>query len=111
MKQCMDSADLHLRLKKVAGQINAVDKMIDEDVPCADIIIQINAAKSALQKVGQIITEGHLNHCVRDMMEHGDVDRTLEEFSRVLAQYSKLRYPRGVLYTGTPVGYPGEADV
>ena len=90
MKQCMDSDNLHLRIKKILGQINAIDKMIDEDVPCDEIIVQINAAKSAMQKVGQIITEGHMNHCIRDLVEHGDVDKTLEEFSKVLTQYSKL---------------------
>ena len=52
MVQCMDSENLHKRLKKIIGQVNAIDKMVDEDVPCEDILIQINAAKSALQKVG-----------------------------------------------------------
>ncbi|HJK23254.1 MAG TPA: metal-sensing transcriptional repressor, partial [Methanocorpusculum sp.] len=62
----MDSSNLHRRLKKIIGQLNAIDKMIDEDVPCEDILIQINAAKSAMHKVGQIVLEGHLNHCVKD---------------------------------------------
>ena len=70
MKQCMDAPNLHRRIKKIMGQLNAIDKMIDEDVPCEDILIQINAAKSALHKVGQVVLEGHLNHCVRDGIEH-----------------------------------------
>ena len=73
MKQCMDADNLHSRLRKIAGQINAIDKMVDEDVPCDEIIVQINAAKSALQKVGQIITEGHMNHCIRDMVENSSI--------------------------------------
>lgn len=40
--------------------------MIDEDIPCEDILSQINAAKSALNKCGSIILEGHINHCVKD---------------------------------------------
>ena len=59
MRQCMDSENLHRRLKKISGQIAAIDRMIDEDVPCEDIIVQINAVKSAVHKVGQIIMEGH----------------------------------------------------
>ena len=44
MRQCMDdAANLHRRLSKIAGQINAIDKMIDEDIPCDYILIQINA--------------------------------------------------------------------
>ena len=50
MKQCMDSDNLHRRLKKIIGQVQAIDRMIDEDIPCEDILSQINAAKSALHK-------------------------------------------------------------
>ena len=59
MKQCMDSDNLHRRLKKIIGQVQAIDRMIDEDVPCEDILSQINAAKSALHKVGQIVLQIH----------------------------------------------------
>ena len=66
MKQCMDSANLHRRLAKIIGQIQAIDRMVDEDIPCEDILAQINAAKSALNKAGKVVLEGHLKHCVRD---------------------------------------------
>ena len=66
MRQCMDAKNLHQRLNRIKGQINAIDRMVDQDVPCEDILIQVNAAKSAMHKVGQIILEGHLNHCVKD---------------------------------------------
>ena len=58
MKQCMDEENLHRRLRKIIGQVQAIDRMIEEDVPCEDVITQVNAAKSALHKVGQIILEG-----------------------------------------------------
>lgn len=53
MKQCIDSPNLHRRLAKIIGQIQAIDRMIDEDIPCEDILSQISAAKSALNKAGQ----------------------------------------------------------
>ena len=80
MKQCMDSDNLHRRLKKIIGQVQAIDRMIDEDVPCEDILSQINAAKSALHKVGQIVLEGHIHHCVRDGIEHGDAEKNNRKF-------------------------------
>ena len=40
MRQCMDMDNLHNRLKRVDGQIKAIDRMIEQDVPCEDIIIQ-----------------------------------------------------------------------
>jgi len=86
----MDSDNLHRRLKKISGQVAAVDRMIDEDVPCEDIMVQINAIKSAIHKVGQIVLEGHINHCVREGIEHGDADKTIEEFTEVIRQFSKI---------------------
>ena len=90
MKQCMDSANLHRRLKKIIGQLQAIDKMVDEDVPCEDVLVQINAAKSALHKVGQVVLEGHLNHCVRDGIEHGDADKTIAEFAKAIEHFSRM---------------------
>ncbi|MFV0529346.1 MAG: metal-sensing transcriptional repressor [Lachnospiraceae bacterium] len=90
MKQCMDSDNLHRRLKKIMGQINAIDKMVDEDIPCEDVLIQINAAKKALHKVGQIVLEGHINHCVKDGIEHGDPDKTVAEFTKAIEHFSRL---------------------
>lgn len=91
MKQCMDSDNLHKRLNRIIGQLNAINKMVDEEaVPCEDILIQINAAKSALHKVGQIILEGHLHHCVRDGIEHGDAEKTIAEFAKAVEHFSRM---------------------
>lgn len=90
MRQCMDADNLHRRLKKIIGQINAIDRMVDEDIPCEEMLMQINAAKSALHKVGQVVLEGHLNHCVRDGIEHGDADRTIAEFAKAIEHFSRM---------------------
>ena len=58
MRQCMDADNLHRRLKKIIGQVQAIDRMIDEDVPCEDVLAQMNAAKSAIHKCGQIVLDG-----------------------------------------------------
>ena len=76
MRKCMDSDNLHRRFSKIIGQINAIDRMVDEDAPCEDILMQINAAKSALHKAGQVVLEGHLQHCVREGIENGNADET-----------------------------------
>ena len=82
MRQCMDADNLHRRLKKIIGQVQAIDRMIDEDVPCEDVLAQMNAAKSAIHKCGQIVLEGHIRHCVKDGLEHGDPDRRRSRISR-----------------------------
>jgi DNA-binding FrmR family transcriptional regulator len=86
----MDGGNLHRRLSKIAGQLKAIDKMIDEDIPCEDVLIQINAAKGALHKVGQMILEGHLNHCVREGIEHGDPDKTIADFAKAVEHFSRM---------------------
>jgi len=90
MRQCMDTENLHRRLNKIMGQIKAIDKMVEEDIPCEDVLIQINAAKSALHKAGQVVLEGHLNHCVREGIEHGDADRTIAEFAKAVEHFSRM---------------------
>lgn len=90
MKQCMDAPNLHRRLKKIIGQVQAIDKMIDEDIPCEDILIQINAVKGAVQKVGQVVLEGHLQHCVKDGIEHGDAQATIDKFAKAIEHFARL---------------------
>ncbi|HJA76112.1 MAG TPA: metal-sensing transcriptional repressor [Candidatus Desulfovibrio gallistercoris] len=89
MKQCMDAEKLHRRIGKLIGQLKAIDQMIDRDVPCEDVLMQINAVKGALHKVGQIILEGHLQHCVRDGIEHGDAEATIAAFAKAIEHFSR----------------------
>ena len=90
MRQCRDADNLHRRLRKIVGQVQAIDRMIDEDVPCEDILSQINAAKSALHRAGQVVLEGHLQHCVRDGIQHGDAEQTIRNFAKAVERFSNM---------------------
>lgn len=90
MKQCMDAENLHRRLAKIMGQVKAIDRMVDEDVPCEDILAQINAAKSALHKCGQVVLEGHIQHCVKDGIENGDADETIKSFTKAVERFANM---------------------
>lgn len=90
MRQCMDIPNIQLRIKKIQGQLNAISKMVEEDVPCEDILIQINAAKSAMHKVGNVVLEGHIHHCVKDGIEHGDIEKTIEDFSKAIDYFTRM---------------------
>lgn len=46
MRQCMDSENLHRRLKKIIGQVQAIDRMVDEDIPCEDVLAQIKIGRA-----------------------------------------------------------------
>ena len=90
MRQCMDADNLHRRLRKIIGQVQAIDRMIDEDVPCEDILSQINAAKSALHRAGQVVLEGHLQHCVRYGIEYGDAEEIIRSFAKAVERFSNM---------------------
>ncbi len=89
MKDCVDADALRLRLKKVEGQVRGIQKMLDEDKPCEDILIQIGAVKSALHKAGQILLEGHMHHCVASGLRSGKEEETIKNLLSALAQFSK----------------------
>ena len=90
MSHCLDSDKLHARLNKIIGQIQAVERMIDDDAPCEDILTQISAAKSALNKAGQVILEGHINHCLKDAIENNDAE-ALDNFTKALERFSNMQ--------------------
>ena len=91
MKQCMDSENLHRRLRKIIGQVQAIDRMVDEDVPCEDVLAQINAAKSALHSCGKVVLEGHIQHCIRDGVENGNIDETLDNLTVAVERFANMK--------------------
>lgn len=77
------------RLKRIEGQVRGIQKMVEEDRYCVDILVQISAIQSALKNVGFSVTERHLNHCVSDAIRNGDGRETIEELMNVMKQFSK----------------------
>ena len=86
----MDADNLHRRLAKIMGQLKAIDRMIDEDIPCEDILTQISSAKSALNKVGQVVLEGHIDHCVRDAVAEGD-EQKIKSFAKAIERFANMQ--------------------
>jgi DNA-binding FrmR family transcriptional regulator len=70
----MKAADFSKRLRRVEGQIRGLQRMIDEDVYCVDILTQVAAATRALQGVGLGLLDAHMRHCVRDAVSSGGSD-------------------------------------
>ncbi len=90
MKQCMDVDAVQKRLKRIEGQIRGIIKMIEDDKSCEEILVQISSAKSALHSTGQVVLEGHLQHCVLDGIRSGDEDETIKKLISALNQFSKI---------------------
>src|SRR5699024_10180762 len=77
------------RLKRIEGHVRGIQKMIEEDCYCVDVIIQINAINAARKQVGFSLLEDHANHCVIHALESGDGEASVQELINVVKQLSK----------------------
>ncbi len=77
---------LSRRLKIAEGQLRGVQKMIDDDKYCIDIINQTSAIRHALTSIEEIILKNHLSTCVIDQMKNGAHKKAVDE---ILSIYSK----------------------
>ncbi|MBS4539698.1 metal-sensitive transcriptional regulator [Clostridium sp. D2Q-11] len=78
------------RLRKVEGQIKGIQKMVDEDKYCGDILIQIAAAKSALNKVGGLILENYMKNCIkRDIIDNDNSEEAIQDLINIMVKYTK----------------------
>jgi len=84
-----EKSDLRQRLKKIAGQINGIDKMLDEGRYCVDVVQQILAARAALNRVALIILESHAKSCVVTAIKENRADQSIDELMDVLKQFTK----------------------
>jgi DNA-binding FrmR family transcriptional regulator len=71
-----DRRDVSARLRKIAGQVAGLQRMVDEDRYCVDVLTQIAAVRSALDAVGVRLLTGHLQHCVAERLDAGDPQRS-----------------------------------
>lgn len=76
------------RLSRIIGQLQAVKRMTEEKRECSEVLIQISAARSALDSITRIIIQEHINSCIHDALEKND-DRAVDNLNNVL---SKLFY-------------------
>lgn len=92
MKDCYDPRQVTIRLNRVMGQIAAVKRMVeDEHAKCEDVMIQIHAADAALHRIGLVVLEGHLGHCVRKGIKDGRADEAVRHFMDSLNQYVNIK--------------------
>lgn len=77
------------RIRTIKGHVQGVEKMIEEDRYCIDILKQIASIESQLSKLASTISESHMKHCVREAVEEGKGDQKIEELMEVLKYLKK----------------------
>ncbi len=79
------------RLKRIEGQVRGVQRMVDEEAYCVDVLTQIASVVSALEKVGTILLKDHVEHCVRESIEKGEgADEKIEELTAAVERFLKV---------------------
>jgi DNA-binding FrmR family transcriptional regulator len=79
-----DKEALIKRLHRIEGQVRGLEKMVDEDRYCIDIITQISAVSTALEAVGFKILDQHVKHCVAGALASGDEEIAAEKSRELL---------------------------
>lgn len=77
------------RLKRIEGQVRGIQKMVEDDRYCMDILVQISAINAALKKVGFSVAERHAKHCVSHAMKSGEGEETIDELIDIMKHFAK----------------------
>lgn len=81
--------ELQQRLRRIEGQVRGLQRMIDEDRYCIDVLTQISSATRALEGVATSMLDDHVKHCVRDAIDQG-ADAADEKVDEALAVIHRL---------------------
>lgn len=85
---CLDKKDdIINRLNRIEGQIKGIQRMVEQDKQCVDILTQVSAVRSAINKVGGIILERYSKSCLLSPMSQEEKEIKLEELNRTVQKF------------------------
>ena len=90
MEHGYDKAALKKRLHRIEGQVRGIERMVDDDRYCIDILTQVGAVKTALESLGLEILGDHVTHCVRDALASGDAKTAAQKSDELLAAVERF---------------------
>ena len=76
------------RMARVIGHMEAVKRMVEDDRDCSEVLVQIAAVRAAVNSVGKIILQDHINHCIVHAVESGD-QKMLDDLTSAIEQFVK----------------------
>ena len=94
MEHGYDKDALKKRLHRIEGQVRGIERMVDEDRYCIDILTQVGAVRTALESLGLEILEDHVTHCVKDALASGDEDTAVAKSEELLAAVERFAKTR-----------------
>ncbi len=85
-----DKDALIKRLHRIEGQVRGIERMVEDDRYCIDVLTQIGAVSTALESLAFQILEGHVNHCVAGALASGDPEAAAEKSRELLAAVQRF---------------------
>ncbi len=82
------------RLKRIAGQVGGIQRMVEDDRYCVDVLMQIAAAEAALDRVGHLVLGSHIETCVASALEGGrpaERRKKMDELLDVFSKFGRIR--------------------
>ncbi|MEF2639495.1 MAG: metal-sensing transcriptional repressor [Lachnospiraceae bacterium] len=76
------------RLSRAIGHLESIKRMVEDGRDCSEVLIQLAAVRSALGSTGKVIMEDHINHCIIDAVESGDM-HAVEELNKAISYFIK----------------------
>ena len=86
-----EKSAIRKRLRRIEGQVRGIDRMIEEERYCIDVLTQLQAVKAALAKVEDAILNDHAATCVEAAIETGDRIEQRQKFSELVELISKVK--------------------
>jgi DNA-binding FrmR family transcriptional regulator len=84
----MNKDDVLTRLRRIEGQIRGLQRMVEDDKYCIDILTQVNSATAALRAVGMGLLDDHVRHCVKDSIRQGSGEEKVDELLAAVARFA-----------------------
>jgi DNA-binding FrmR family transcriptional regulator len=82
--------DLLKRLRRIEGQVRGIQKMIEEEKGCVDVLTQVAAVRAAVNKVGSLILEEHSMSCIEHAVSGEDKEKVLDELAKTMHSFMKF---------------------
>jgi CsoR family transcriptional regulator, copper-sensing transcriptional repressor len=79
--------DVLKRLARIEGHVRGIKRMVEEDTPCPDVLVQVAAVRSALNSVGQVILEDHLRSCMVKAVQDGEFESAMRDLKISLDRF------------------------
>ena len=89
--QSETSGQIEKKLNRILGQVTGISKMVFDNRSCEDILTQISAVRCALDGVAKDVMYSHIGHCVKEGLESGNYDETVENLINTVGKYIKSK--------------------